>query len=434
MEHRDLPAPGSVLAILGGARRPPKGRQAVAGRPRRKTLDGLPQQEAEGYVRAHQEHSGHFWRAETPSPPFPSTDHLSLLGGIVTTSTRRTSTTAGSQESVPAGPVAPTAGAACRLRPVPVGAVEITGGFFSRQRQVNGKVGIPSGRERLEQPATWTTFASPRVTSRGGPRAGVHGLRRVQVARGGSLGVRPAAGGGCWSGSARSAPSWQPRSARRLPRLGRAGPREGRALHGPALEPRALLRRTPLPGRRRARLCGERGLSASRRGRPPRGHLRRDRNHESTDIPSSRSPWSSCSAKPASATTSSLPAASWTPAATVYGPPRPGADVLSDRVPVRERHRGGTRCPGRVPGAGAADVAAETGDADLLAALDRQWPPWSEKTYITGGLGARWDSRRSATRTSCHPIARTPRPAPPSAASTGPGACCSQRAIRGTPT
>jgi len=42
--------------------------------------------------------------------------------------------------------------------------------------------------------------------------------------------------------------------------------------------------------------------------------------------------------------------------------------------------------------AGAADVAAETGDADLQAALGRQWEAMTnEKMYLTGGLGSRWD-------------------------------------------
>jgi DUF1680 family protein len=40
--------------------------------------------------------------------------------------------------------------------------------------------------------------------------------------------------------------------------------------------------------------------------------------------------------------------------------------------------------------AGAADVAVETGDADLLAAVERQWRATVERrTYITGGMGSR---------------------------------------------
>ncbi|HET6985669.1 MAG TPA: beta-L-arabinofuranosidase domain-containing protein [Kribbella sp.] len=66
---------------------------------------------------------------------------------------------------------------------------------------------------------------------------------------------------------------------------------------------------------------------------------------------------------------------------------------FSDRVPVREA----TSVEGHAVravylAAGATDVALETGDADLLDALKRQFEHmWSTKTYVTGGLGARWE-------------------------------------------
>ncbi|MGW6281116.1 glycoside hydrolase family 127 protein [Kribbella sp. NPDC055071] len=66
---------------------------------------------------------------------------------------------------------------------------------------------------------------------------------------------------------------------------------------------------------------------------------------------------------------------------------------FSDRVPVREA----TSVEGHAVravylAAGATDVALETGDTELLAALQRQFEHmWSTKTYVTGGLGARWD-------------------------------------------
>ncbi|WP_257570673.1 glycoside hydrolase family 127 protein [Streptomyces sp. NP160] len=66
---------------------------------------------------------------------------------------------------------------------------------------------------------------------------------------------------------------------------------------------------------------------------------------------------------------------------------------FSDRVRVREA----TTVEGHAVRAvyltaGAADVAAETDDAELLAALGRQFDHMlATKTYITGGLGSRWD-------------------------------------------
>jgi hypothetical protein len=66
---------------------------------------------------------------------------------------------------------------------------------------------------------------------------------------------------------------------------------------------------------------------------------------------------------------------------------------FSDRVPVREQ----TTVEGHAVravylAAGAADVALETGDKDLLGALEGQFAHMlATKTYITGGLGSRWD-------------------------------------------
>ena len=66
---------------------------------------------------------------------------------------------------------------------------------------------------------------------------------------------------------------------------------------------------------------------------------------------------------------------------------------FSDRVPVREQ----TTVEGHAVRAvyltaGAADVALETGDGELLGALRRQFAHMlATKTYVTGGLGSRWE-------------------------------------------
>ena len=64
-----------------------------------------------------------------------------------------------------------------------------------------------------------------------------------------------------------------------------------------------------------------------------------------------------------------------------------------DRIPIREA----TSVEGHAVRAvyvrmGATDVAAETDDTELQAALAQQWEAMTgEKMYVTGGLGARWD-------------------------------------------
>jgi uncharacterized protein len=73
-----------------------------------------------------------------------------------------------------------------------------------------------------------------------------------------------------------------------------------------------------------------------------------------------------------------------------YGPE---PTYFSDRVPVREQ----TTVEGHAVravylAAGAADVAVETGDKELLGALETQFAHMlATKTYLTGGLGSRWD-------------------------------------------
>jgi DUF1680 family protein len=72
--------------------------------------------------------------------------------------------------------------------------------------------------------------------------------------------------------------------------------------------------------------------------------------------------------------------------------PRPRS-YYSDRVPVRAADTvEGHAVRALYLAAGAADLAAETGDDELLAALRRQWDAMvATKMYLTGGLGARWD-------------------------------------------
>ena len=241
----------------------------------------------------------------------------------MTTSTRRTSTTAGFEGPIPAGPVAPTADAACRLRPVPVGAVEITGGFWARRRQVNGEVAIPSGRERLEAAGNLDNLRVAAGEIDGDVRGPVFMDSDVYK----------------WLEAA----AWE--YARRPSEKLLEWQREITAVVAAAQQPDGYLdsvvqvrekgeRYRDLPWSHehycaghlfqaavaQARCTGERGLldvavrladhlvrdlrrgPPPRRGRPPRG---RD------------GAWWSCTARPATASTSSSPATSWTPAATV---------------------------------------------------------------------------------------------------------------------
>ncbi|GAB2910052.1 glycoside hydrolase family 127 protein [Nonomuraea fastidiosa] len=69
-----------------------------------------------------------------------------------------------------------------------------------------------------------------------------------------------------------------------------------------------------------------------------------------------------------------------------------GPGIRQDRVPLRQATTvEGHAVRAMYLAAGAADVAAETGDRELLAALTRQWRHMvATKTYLTGGLGSVW--------------------------------------------
>jgi DUF1680 family protein len=70
-----------------------------------------------------------------------------------------------------------------------------------------------------------------------------------------------------------------------------------------------------------------------------------------------------------------------------------GLTYYQDDVPVREATvMRGHAVRALYLLAGAADVATETGDAELLAAVERQWANTiARRTYITGGMGARYE-------------------------------------------
>ncbi|HWG14605.1 MAG TPA: beta-L-arabinofuranosidase domain-containing protein [Streptosporangiaceae bacterium] len=70
-----------------------------------------------------------------------------------------------------------------------------------------------------------------------------------------------------------------------------------------------------------------------------------------------------------------------------------GSTYYSDRVPVRETTvPEGHAVRAVYLASGATDLATETGDAGLLAALRGQWQAMTgTKMYLTGGLGARWE-------------------------------------------
>jgi DUF1680 family protein len=308
------------------------------------------------------------------------------------------SAAAARQGTVP-GPVAPTPGAACRLRPVPLGAVTIAGGLWSARRQVNGDVAVPLGRERLESAGNLDNLRIAAGTMSGEPRGPVFMDSDVYK----------------WLEAA----AWE--YARRPSAELLEAQREITAIVAAAQQSDGYLDsivQLEQDGERyrelgwshehycaghlfqaavaQARCTGERGLLdvAVRLA----DHLVRtfgeNGRHDLDGHPEVEMALVELYRE--TGTRDYLDLARYFVEArgqgriVAYG--RDPA-YFADRVPVREQ----TTVEGHAVravylGAGAADVAVELGDAELLAALERQFAAMeATKTYVTGGLGSRWD-------------------------------------------
>ena len=298
-----------------------------------------------------------------------------------------------------AGPVAPTAGASGRLRPLPFEAVRITGGLWAARQRVNREVAIPAGGKHLEsagnldnlrivagsatgtargplfmdsdvykwlEAVAWEHGCDPSVELLAAQREVTTLVAAAQQADGYLDSVVQLRDGGK---RYRNLPwSHEHYCAGHLFQAAVAQARAtgDRALLGVAIRLADHLVATFGPGRRRdvdghpvvemalVELYRETGtpayLELARFFVEARGHgLMAGYGEEPT--------------------------------------------YFSDRLPVREQSTvEGHAVRAVYLAAGAADVAAETGDAELLAALETQFAHMlATKTYLTGGLGARWD-------------------------------------------
>ncbi len=110
----------------------------------------------------------------------------------------------------------------------------------------------------------------------------------------------------------------------------------------------------------------------------------------------------------------------------LLGEGRFGAGYWQDRLPVREAPTVTGHAVRQVYlDCGAVDLAIETGDTELLAAVERRWEEMrATRTYITGGIGSHHRDEAFGSPSSCRRTGHTPRPALPSGASCSPGGCC----------
>ncbi|HEY7272909.1 MAG TPA: beta-L-arabinofuranosidase domain-containing protein, partial [Actinoplanes sp.] len=300
---------------------------------------------------------------------------------------------------VPAGPVAPTAEAAGRLRPVPLGAVSITGGLWAARRAVNGEVAVPNGAKRLEAAGNLENLRIVAGTASGEARGPVFMDSDVYK----------------WLEAA----AWE--YAREPSRQLLDTQREITAVVAAAQQPDGYLDsvvqlrnggeryRDLVMGHEhycaghlfqaavaQVRCTGDRGLLdvAIRLADHLVATFGPDRHQGLDGHPEVEMSLVELYRETGNRDYLEL-ARHFVDArgrGTLEGHGYEPA-YYSDRVPVREQ----TTVEGHAVravylGAGAADVAAEMGDAELLQVLERQYATMdATKTYLTGGLGSRWD-------------------------------------------
>jgi DUF1680 family protein len=318
---------------------------------------------------------------------------------MMTGTTEQQAATASGREKLTAGAVAPTSEATCRLRPVPLGAVTIAGGLWAARRQVNGEVAVPNGHERLTAAGNLDNLRIAAGTKTGDVRGPVFMDSDVYK----------------WLEAA----AWE--YAREPSQELLDAQREVTALVAAAQQPDGYLDSVVQAregGRRyrdlvmshehycaghlfqaavaQVRCTGDRALLdvAVRLADHLVATFGPDRNRDLDGHPEVE--MSLVELYRETGTRDYLELARYFVDArgrgTMAGHGFEPA-YYSDRVPVREQ----TTVEGHAVravylAAGAADVAAELGDAELVQALERQYAAMdATKTYLTGGLGSRWD-------------------------------------------
>ena len=297
------------------------------------------------------------------------------------------------------GPVAPTAGASCRLRPLPFGAVRITGGLWAARQRVNREVAIPAGGKHLESAGNLDNLRIVAGTATGAARGPLFmdsdvykWLEAVawEHGRDPSIELLDAQRDVTAVVAAAQQPDGYLDSVVQL-RAG--GERYGNLPWSHEHYCAGHLFQAAVA---QARATGDRGLLdvAVRLADHMVATFGPDRRRDVDGHPVVEMALVELYRE--TGTPAYLELARFFVEARGHGLMAGYGEeptYFSDRVPVREQSTvEGHAVRAVYLAAGAADVAAETGDAKLLAALETQFAHMlATKTYLTGGLGARWD-------------------------------------------
>src|SRR3954453_9374800 len=297
-----------------------------------------------------------------------------------------------------AGPAAPTAGAAGRLRPVAPGAARVTGGFWADRQRANRESAIPSGQERLESAGNLDNLRIAAGLKTGEARGPIFMDSDVYK----------------WLEAAAweygRSPSQELLEAQRAVTEEVAAAQQPDGYLDSVVQIQGNGRYRDLPWSHEHYCAGHliQAAVAQVRGTGDRALLDvairvadhlvetfgEDRRHDVDGHPVVEMALVELFRE--TGNRSYLELARYFVEARGHGLMESyGKEptYFSDRVPVREQ----TTVEGHAVravylAAGAADVAVELADAELLEALTRQFAHMlATKTYVTGGLGARWD-------------------------------------------
>jgi DUF1680 family protein len=298
-----------------------------------------------------------------------------------------------------AGPVAPAKSANCRLRPVPLGAVSITGGLWAARQQTNRDVAIPSGRELLETAGNLDNLRIAAGEMTGDARGPVFmdsDVYKWLEAAAWEYGRQPSAEllDAQREVTAVVAAAQQPDGY--LDSVVQIADRGGRYRDLPHSHEHYCAGHLIQAAVAQVRCTGDRGLIdvAVRLADHLAETFGEDRRHDVDGHPVVEMALVELYRE--TGESKYLDLARYFVDARGHGLMAGyGAEptYFSDRLSVREQ----TTVEGHAVravylAAGAADVAVELGDDELLRALQQQFAHMvATKTYITGGLGARWD-------------------------------------------
>ncbi|HZC71514.1 MAG TPA: beta-L-arabinofuranosidase domain-containing protein [Jatrophihabitans sp.] len=307
----------------------------------------------------------------------------------------------------PAGPTAPRASARTRLTPLALGAARITGGLWADRQRVNREVTIPAAHRKLVQSGNLDNFRRAAGNDRGGFRGRLFADSEVYKwleALAWEQGREPSAELASWQTEATALIAAAQHADGYLNTYFQISPDGAERYADLTLGHELFCTGHMLQAavaQRRATGVGSLLDVAVRAGDHLVATFGPDRLHGVCGHPEIETALVELYRETGNEDYLRL-AAYFVDARGhgLLGPSMFGPSYHQDRVPVREAHTiEGHAVRALFLAAGVTDVYVETGDAALFDAMRAQWDDMvSGKSYLTGGVGARWEGESFGDR------------------------------------